>query len=172
MATKEQIVTELTKLAAVLQDKKISDLFVALYQRVLSHYPEEVLIAATDELIKTCKYFPTPSEILVVANPLLQEYNLRKLKQIAEDRLNECRKFVWYDFTTNRVYCRAQPEDECECARTGDGSKCRMWELLDELRRKDWVENNRGTAPAGEGHGRGERAQGNHGQEGSHADQR
>ncbi|OPY04831.1 MAG: hypothetical protein A4E67_02202 [Syntrophaceae bacterium PtaB.Bin038] len=164
MATKEAIIKELTKLEAVLQDKKLGDLTLALYQKALLHFPEEVLARAVAELIKTCRYFPTIAEILAVADPILQDYNLKRLRQIEEDRLNECRKFVYYDFATNRVYCRAQPEDSCECARTGDRSKCRMWELLDELRRKDWIENNRaaGQAPAGAPEQ----------QEGSHADQR
>lgn len=121
---------------------------VALYQRALGHLPEEVLFSAVAALLKQCKFFPSIAEFLEVANPILQDYNLRKLRQLREDRLNECRKFVWYDFPTNRVYCRAKPEDQCPVAKSGKPADCRMWELLAELRRKDWVENRRGDVPA------------------------
>jgi putative component of membrane protein insertase Oxa1/YidC/SpoIIIJ protein YidD len=114
-------------MAIVLQDKKISAEFIAIYQEMLVDIPDEVLIKAMRECLLNCRFFPTIAEIRNYAMPILQEYNLKNEKLLAENLLVKCRENVSISDDRKTVSCQLEiSPDMCEHANTG---RCKKFEV-------------------------------------------
>jgi len=109
---------------------------VKIYQEITADIPDEVFFKASRECLRRLRFFPTPAEFLEVAQPILQEYNLARLKLLEADILGKCRdnvKYMAHENGQDSVECplnRPVEEGGCEY----NGGKCKRWEFLNDLR--------------------------------------
>ena len=119
MAEKSNISKSMGMMAIVLQDKKISDEFIAIYQEMLADIPDDILVLSMKSCLLTCRFFPSIAEIREKAEPFLEKLRISKIENPDEQT---CYQNVERD-ATNTPICKL--ESTCEFATTG---KCKKWE--------------------------------------------
>jgi hypothetical protein len=99
-------------MAIVLQDKKISAEFIAIYQEMLADIPDDILVQAMKGCLLTCRFFPSIAEIREKAQPFLEKL---RIEQIKEPDADWCKKQAYRKEL--EIFCHA--EADCLFANSG-----------------------------------------------------
>lgn len=104
----------------------MTEKFYEIYYEDLADYPDQILAMAIIECRRTCRFFPTISEIREKADPILQKWTLENRSLLVENEYHKCHEHVYIDERRN-PHCKIEENEpeKCKLARTG---MCGKWQ--------------------------------------------
>jgi hypothetical protein len=125
MATLKTVSLLLANLSVVFQERTTSEAFFKIYHEDLKEYPDHVLAEAIIQCRRTCRFFPTISEIRDKADPILQKWTLENRRLLAENEYHKCHEHVYIDDRRN-PHCILEDNEPEKCKLAGTGH-CGKW---------------------------------------------
>lgn len=114
-------------MAIVLQDKKISDEFIAIYQEMLADIPDDVLIKAMKDCLLTCRFFPSIAEIREKAELHLNHLRLQASLD-SYPKIEDCRPHIKQSGRL-KAYC----DNSSGCSWAYQAGRCHHFQLQCEI---------------------------------------
>lgn len=125
MATLKTVSLLLANLSIVFQERTTSEEFFKIYHEDLKDFPDHILAETIIQCRRTCRFFPTISEIRDKAEPILQKWTLENRRLLVENEYHKCHEFVYVDERRN-PHCKLEEQDPSPCKLVGSGM-CGKW---------------------------------------------